>query len=324
MIDRYIYAVTKELPDKSRKEITNELSALISDMMEGLDGDRTEVEKIDIVLRELGDPRELANRYRGEARYLIGPKYFDQYILVIKVVTLSIFIGISIASGLGAVFSIQGFRDAIGSYLSSMFSAVLQGAAWVTVIFALLEYNDISVETKREQGDWEPSQLPMLPKEKARISRGESIFSIILNTIFLQLFFFSPEMIGVYFQGSDRDLGFIRLFQIEAITAFKVIVFVVFTINILIELIKIIKGRWSLKTAVIISILNVISSGLSICVISNVKIWNPEMILTVEQYLPISFNRMIVGVIAVIIIITIFESASALYKGFKYGRDDFL
>jgi len=39
----------------------------------------------------------------------------------------------------------------------------MQGAAWVTGVFALLEYKEISVETGFEQGKWEPSQLPTMP-----------------------------------------------------------------------------------------------------------------------------------------------------------------
>lgn len=89
MIDRYIYAVTSELPKKLREEIGNELKALIDNMMDEMDNSISEVEKIDEVLRELGKPRELANRYRGKERYLIGPSYFDKYISVMKIVVLS-------------------------------------------------------------------------------------------------------------------------------------------------------------------------------------------------------------------------------------------
>ena len=289
-------------------------------MMDGMDNTFSEEEKIDKVLRELGNPKELANRYREKERYLIGPNYFDKYIFVMKIVVLSIFVGISIASGLGVVFSIESIAEMIGSYISTLFSAILQGAAWVTGIFALLEYNEISVDTGMEQGIWEPSQLPMLPEKKALISRGESVFSIIIITIFLQLFFFLPEIIGIYFKVGS-ELSFIQLFNLDEITVFKVIVFVIFTINILIELIKIIKGRWTIKVAIITSVLSVISSALFIYTISNMNILNSDIVQKIEQYTPISFEKMILLTIAVIIIVTIGESISSLYKGIKYGGE---
>lgn len=319
MIDRYIYAVTKELPKKLKNEIGNELKALIDDMMDGMDNALSEEEKTDKVLGELGNPKELANRYRGKERYLIGPNYFDKYIFVMKIVVLSIFIGISVASGLGVIFSISSITEMIGGYISTLFSAILQGAAWVTGIFALLEYNEITIETGMEQKVWEPSQLPEFPDKKALISRGESVFAIMIATIMLTLFFFLPEIIGIYYKSGSK-LDFISLFNIEGLTRFKVIIFLVFTINILIELIKMIKGRWTIKIAIIITVLNVISAALFVHVIYNTNIWNSEIVQKLEQYTSISFERMIVLTTAVIIIITIGESASALYKGIKYGE----
>ena len=91
MINRYIYAVTRELPEKSRKEIANELKELIDDMLGGMNQAMSAEEKIEQVLRELGNPKELANRYRGKSRYLIGPKYFDKYLFKRFILTLKFY-----------------------------------------------------------------------------------------------------------------------------------------------------------------------------------------------------------------------------------------
>ena len=42
-------------------------------MIEGMENDYSEEQKIEYVLRDLGNPKELAIRYRGRERYLIGP-----------------------------------------------------------------------------------------------------------------------------------------------------------------------------------------------------------------------------------------------------------
>lgn len=133
MIDRHIYAVTRKLPEKSREEIANEIRELILDMIEDIEDTVSEEEKIEKVLKILGDPEKLASQYRGKERYLIGPNYIDKYIFVMKIVSLSIFIGISIALGIGGVFSAGGIIDFIGSYIDALISSLLQGAAWVTV-----------------------------------------------------------------------------------------------------------------------------------------------------------------------------------------------
>ncbi|MFO8068628.1 MAG: hypothetical protein R6U02_01425 [Alkalibacterium sp.] len=318
MIDKYIYAVTRELPEKSRKEVASELRALIDDMMHEKDDTLTEEEKIDRVLRELGNPRELADRYRGKERYLIGPKYFYKYLFVMKIVVISVIIGISVATVVGALFSIDSLTELFGNYLISLFSAVLQGAAWVTAIFALFEYYEVSIENGTDEVMWEPSQLSALPEKKAFISRGESIFSIVISTIFLLLFFLLYERIGIYYR-TGSEVSFIPLFNTEQVNPFRLFVFVIFTINIVVELIKIIKGKWTTKNAMIITVLNVISAALFIHVIYNLDIWNSGFVQQFEQYVPISFERALLLTTVVIIIVTIVESISALYKGYKYG-----
>lgn len=322
LIDRYIYAVTKELPKKSRPETARVLRVLIDEKIEEMDDSLTEEEKTVKVLRELGNPKVLADTYRGHERYLIGPRYYDKYLFVLKVVAASIVIGISVAAGAATLFSPETDTTVLGvitSYIGSLFSGLLWGAAWVTAIFALLEYKQVPLEEEGKEG-WEPVRLPQLPERKALISRGESIFSIMFSTIILTLFFFLPEVIGIYFmEGSEWN--FIPLFNLEMLTSFKFMIFIIFTINILIELIKIIKGRWTLTIALITTALNVISAVLFITVIYNMDIWSPEIIQSFERYLPISFERLLTFLTVLVILVTIGESASALYKGFKYGSD---
>lgn len=318
MIDRYIYAVTRELPKNQREEISREIRGLIEDMMEQGEASLSREEKVTRALEELGDPKVFAHRYLAKERYLIGPSYFDKYLLVLKIVALSIFIGISIAWGLASIFSIESLVKALSNYLSSLFSALLYGAAWVTGIFALLEYYEVSLDKENRQKEWEPSQLPLLPEKKATISRGESIFSIIFMTIFLSVFFFAPEKIGIYYKvGAEWD--FIRLFTSQGLASFRIIIFIVFALNILIELIKIIKGRWTLKIAIATSILGFLSSALFIFFIHR-DIWEKDMVEKFEKYLPLSFEKVLYLVSLVILIVVMAESLSALYKAIRYGR----
>lgn len=39
----------------------------------------------------------------------------------------------------------------VGGYIGSLLSALLQGAAWVTGVFALLEYNEISLDHEEKE-----------------------------------------------------------------------------------------------------------------------------------------------------------------------------
>ena len=90
--ERYIYAVTRRLPKKQRREVALELEELISDMLE--DGGT-----IEEVLVRLGDPAAFAKKYQDGARCLIGPAYFDNYIWLLRIVLICTAAG-SFAAGM--------------------------------------------------------------------------------------------------------------------------------------------------------------------------------------------------------------------------------
>lgn len=319
MIERYIYAVTRELPEQYRAEIADELEALINDLLTGMDMDVPEERKVEAVLRELGNPKELANRYRSKERYLIGPKLFEQYLFVLKIVVLSVFVGISVATGISVMFSGDNAGELVLTYVGSLFSAVLQGAAWVTGIFALLEYKDVSLDSDGENEQWDPRTLPEIPARKALIPRGESVFAIIATTVFLPLFFFFADKIGIYYKVGN-DIEFLPVFMDHSLAVLKVTILVVFVLNILSEVIKLVKGRWTLRVALATTALDVISASWLVLFLNRKDIWQGEFVSKFEQYSPLAFGRVILLITSVIIIVTVLEAGAALYKGLKYGR----
>lgn len=57
LIERYIYAVTKRMPNKYKKDVSDELRTLIEDMLDERCGNLTKSEKdIQVVLTKLGTP----------------------------------------------------------------------------------------------------------------------------------------------------------------------------------------------------------------------------------------------------------------------------
>ena len=79
--ERYIYAVTRNLPRASRQDIERELDTLIEDMLEARCGKDAPTEKdLRVVLTELGTPAELFRKYSPDAgKALIGEGYYPQY-----------------------------------------------------------------------------------------------------------------------------------------------------------------------------------------------------------------------------------------------------
>ena len=164
MINRYIYEVTKRVPQKQRKEIELELSELIEDMKE--EG------TIEDILTKLGNPEEFAKRYRDENNYVIGPDYYDDYMWLVKIGAF----GIAISSIVSAV--VQGFTDVqewkdffkvfFREGISSFIVGTISFLGMLTIIFILLERLKIKVDIKPDK-EWAPSQLPAIPTKRTLI-----------------------------------------------------------------------------------------------------------------------------------------------------------
>lgn len=326
LINRYVYAVTKSLPEKQREDIEKELKALINDMVEEDEGTETYDEKVKKVLLELGDPDLLADNYRGSRRYLIGPQNYDKYIMLLKIVSGAIFIGISIAVTISSIFSDQkNLVDILGNYFASLFSGLLQGFAWTTAAFAIAERHNINMNIDgTENGEWNLSKLPMMPEKKAMIPPSESIFSIIFTAIFTAIFFLAPQLLAVYIH-NDSGLNVIPIFNLDILLGYRVLFLVIFILAILREALKLYSRRWTLRLSIPFSILSIASTVLMLIVFTNPNVWNPNFpseiaaITSIDLGLNDLWGRLKIGFIIVITVACILEVATAIYKGIKYN-----
>ena len=140
---RYIYDVTRRLPDNQREEVSKELDANIQDMM--VSDSEAELER---VIYELGEPRVLASEYSDKKRYLIGPKWMDDYLRTLKIV-VAVFVSLSLVFGLldnmlhpDATSAIGIFAEVFAKTVSEMWSSALSAFAFVTLVFVLIERYD--------------------------------------------------------------------------------------------------------------------------------------------------------------------------------------
>ncbi len=330
VIDRYVYAVVCKLPEKERKEVEEEIKGLIDDIINSYEENLTYEEKVYKALKELGDPEILADNYRGEKRYLIGPKYFDRYIYVLKIVFLAVLLGITVATVVGQIFNrptnvAEGVR-LVTVYISSLFSGVIQGAVWVTGIFAIIEYKGVDVEGNGKwKKPWDPLSLPEVPNKKIRIKPSESIIGIVVTTIFFIVAYFMPQHLGAYITIND-EIRMIPIFNLDGIRSLGFIIIILFILGISKELTKLIAGKWTIKSAVIYSVLSGVSTAALIIFLLNPKVWNSNFITEISnllniQNLPImNWDKLLGGCIIIILIITILDIIFVLFKSIKYSN----
>lgn len=266
LIQRYIYAVTRHLPEKEAVEVSRELDELIASMLaERADKPGSEDEKIREVLLDLGSPEAMAREYTGKANdSLIGQPHYSLYLKVLKYVMMAVAIGISIALLVSAISEgpypgasdtnawFNWVLDAFVEWFTSLTSGLLGGFAWVTIIFAVLYHKGVKLDFDLDDLD----DLPEVPEEKARIGRGELIGEAIFTTLFAIAFIVLPyvniPIIGI----SAKP---IPLFTPEVLIGVRYLLIASLLTTILEVIVKFIDGRYSLRVFGAMTLANLVS-----------------------------------------------------------------
>lgn len=177
LIDRYLAAIARDLPERERTDIVaelrDELMSEIEAREEGLGRPMTAAE-VEAVLVEFGNPLVVAGRFR-KTQHLIGPQVFPFWwaatkaTLVVIAAVYVILIAVKLIGG--GSLSVDG--------LDSPISTMVFAFGAVTLVFALIErFGD-----PQKMARWRPERLP--PAEGKRASRFELLTELGIGIVFL-------------------------------------------------------------------------------------------------------------------------------------------
>ncbi|MBY8875358.1 permease prefix domain 1-containing protein [Micromonospora sp. PLK6-60] len=175
LTDRYLAATLRSVPTARREEIADELRASIADMIDGRTADGVDTVTAEReVLTELGNPAQLAARYRDRPLQLIGPQYYLAWrrLLILLVSTVPAAVGL-LVGGIQATVS-DNPGGAVGAGISTAFTVAVQTAFWVTLVFAVLE----RIGTPLDLPDWTVDQLPDEPVDRD-VTRTDTCAAIV-------------------------------------------------------------------------------------------------------------------------------------------------
>ncbi len=331
LIDRYIYAVTKRLPQKQRDDIEKELRSLIDDMVSERCGENPpQKQDIESILNELGNPSKLAAKYRDEKGYLIGPDYFYTYLFVLKIVMAATAFGLFVSSlvdlfGNPPVSIGEGF----GKVISSVISGAFEGFTWVTVIFAVIERCSKNIPSHFLKRDWSVSELPEIPDKKELIKPAESIVGIVFSVLSFVILGFASGLFSVFsFNGKDLAVR-IPVFSEQGLKNLMPLLIALLVVSILKESIKLITGKWNYITGISSVVLNVISLTICFYIFADPSVWNADFVRELSASgmapsdLDVSLDVIWYEITHRFIYIIAFgmtvDSIVSLIKGIKYG-----
>lgn len=292
LIDKYIYTVTKHLPETSVTEVEKELRSNILDMLPE-DYTDNDIEK---VLYQLGNPVDLAGKYREGKRYLIGPSLYGNYCFVLKLVYIIVASCVPIAAFVIAATdsSLKSPGEVLLHVLIQTIVIAIEAAfqvfAWVTVIFVILERSGAAHKIKWPYTgkDWTVSDLlePQQPRTN-QISKADSVILIFFTVVFTGIICFFPELFAWY--SKSNGLWVIEpLFNVDILANYIPFILLTSAIGISSAVLMLVFGKWNVTLAAVKTVHNFCIAALAGSILFNSRIFSNAFKITFMKTVDLS------------------------------------
>lgn len=205
-VNLYIEECVKYLPRKIKEDVRLELKSEITEMIEATIQEHDESEAIRLTLETMGNPKHLADQFLNKQGYLIGPRYFDTYTKILKIVLFALTIALSVTWIVKVIFTPNIEVWIIFEFLATLFNASVVAFAYVSVIFYLIERYEVKVNDEDlKDVRWTLKDLPHASQDLPT-HLIEHIFEIGFVFVLFFLINFQPHLIGVYSQSVQQWL----------------------------------------------------------------------------------------------------------------------
>ncbi len=204
LIDRYINAVGSHLPRRNRVDIEAEIRSTLEDMLEDRSqaaGRPVDDAMVMETLKAYGAPEKVAATYHGE-RYLIGPRLYPLFTLVLKIVlavlTVLALVGLGIGIGAGSHSLLEALKTA-GQALANYVWGAIVAFGNIVLVFAILErFLPASAlkDAGGKEGEWDPAELMKEP-DPDEVEFGNPVVTILFTFAAILIFNFVPQIIAI-------------------------------------------------------------------------------------------------------------------------------
>lgn len=324
LIDRYVYHVGKQLPEKSREDLKREIRSLVEDSLE--DRSRASGRPIDEamaveVLKEFGRPEKMAASYVPE-RYLISPRMFPIFWLVVRIVMTVLFAIMLVKLFIGVAQVDANFVQLIIQTVMGFASGAISALGNIVIVFAIIQYFAPEVNKELDEEDsWDPLKMEKIEDDQ-ELNRFEQVFEITFSVIGLALFNFFPELLGISFLQNGEWVSLTAL----SASFFNYLPWInlIWGAEILLGLVLLIQGRWQIATrgvSLVIKIMSIALAGLMLAGPSLVGLSAQDLVasgtgFTAENanFLVTLFGQIVKGTLVLIIVLDGVSIIKQFYK----------
>ncbi len=197
LVEQYINEVGANLPEKKRADLETEIRSLIEDTLEERSrstGRQIDDDMIVEVLKEFGPPAKMAGSYMP-TQYLIGPRLYPTFIMVLKIVSAIMLVLAVIGMVVDAVKGTSPYQSVFEIFVSTggnLIQSLLAALGNVVFVFAIVErFVPQGIEKEK---DWDPRTMQSI-EELDKVSRVEQVWIIFWSSVAVLLFNFYPQLL---------------------------------------------------------------------------------------------------------------------------------
>lgn len=271
LIERYVYDVTRRLPERQRRDVGDELRTEIEAMAEDeAAGKRPAKKHIHAALLKMGDPSLLADQYQERQRYIIGPVYYDVYVQLLKTLLLILVPVVLFFTITGRLASVnEHFVMTLLYTVGVAIEVTLHVFFWVTISFIAVER---FAGIKPDIGDaWTPEQLPKLPGEQ-RITKTDAMVGMTWSTIAIWASLMQIPEINRLFAPNIP-----LFFAPDMWPWWTLALLAISVLSLGAEIMKLIVGGWTKAMVIVITLSNLLAIGYFISLVTFIQpVANPE------------------------------------------------
>lgn len=322
LTDRYVHAVTEQLPPAQRTDIARELRATIEDTVAARAGAEPALSGEELerrALLDLGHPDRLAQSYRGEGRALIGQRYYSPWkrtLTALLSVVPPLVAAVMLVVG---VVGQESLTDVLGGVVSGVIGSALQVAFWVTLGFAIAEradsgQADLDAEEGPDSG-WDPADLPA--PGRRQVTWGDAIFTLLVNAFLLALLLVPWRIGGTV---GEHEVG-----QVFTDTAYSLrwVLVVSVAISLLTSILVLARGHWSWPTAITNAVANLVFAAPVVWLANrdDLVAWEtfPTSVATDSGILELNRSTTLWGTVAIVVVICLWDAVEGLWKAARHS-----
>ncbi len=251
MTDRYVWAVSRQLPAETGPDVARELRVTLAEAVEdrvaaGADPDEAERAAV----AELGDPDVLAREYGGRPDHLIGPSLYPSWVRLAKLL-LTVVLPIAVAAtvGLQLLTDDRSVWAVLGSGAGLAVNLVVHLLFWSALVFAVVERHGSPAERDSLVSEWGPDDLadPDAPWRRAGFLdlAGDVVFGVAVTLLVLW------QLAGVGAHG-------VQVLDPDLAPGWKVVVVGLLVAEVAVTVGVWALGRWSIPLSVLHALINAV------------------------------------------------------------------